>query len=179
MREVALSHWSYYTWHLPASLLMLGSVFLAFAMGYALARSEYGHVGRALRFRVLGWSSLVAALTSAIVFPYLATAATITVDPDGTWRVCNYLGLPLARVPSSEVRELRAVDLGGLGWGTGHLEIRREDGSVIRSVRISRLMLDQVRHTLGYPDLVARSQGGDVVIDTHRYAPSGPWWDLR
>src|SRR4051794_891703 len=133
MREVALSHWSYYAWHLPASFLLFAAVTLALAMAYGLSRSQYGHSSRALRFRILGWSSLVAALTSGIVFPYLATAATITVDTEGTWRVCNYLGLPLARVPSSELRELRAVDLGGLGWGMGHLEIHRANGSIIRS----------------------------------------------
>jgi hypothetical protein len=174
MREAALGHWNYYTWHLPAAILMLCAVALAVVMGRSLRRNALGHRDRALRWRILGWSSITASMTSAIVWPYLGAAASVTVDGRGTWHVCNYLGVPLAELPAGEVRALRGVDLGGLGLGVGHLEIRRADGSVIRSVRLSRETLDAARRALGYPSSMVQSACGDLVIAPHRYAAMGP-----
>jgi hypothetical protein len=174
MREVALGHWHYFMWHLPASLLMLGAVALGFAMAHSLHRNAYGHGARAQRWNILGWCALGAALTSGIAWPYLGAAAKLRVDAAGTWHLCNYLGMPLAEVPPSEVREIRGVDLGGLGYGLGHLEIRRGDGSVIRSVRVTRETLDAARRALGYTDAMVRDCRGDQVIAAHRYAANEP-----
>lgn len=164
MREAALGHWNYFTWHLPAAALMLGTVALAVAMGRSLRRNAFSAAESGLRWRILGWSALIAALMSGVVWPYLGAAARITVSADGTWRVRNYLGVPLATLPPGDVRALRGVDLGGLGMGVGHLEIVRRDGSVIRSVRIGRDTLDEARRALGIPAAMARNDGCDLLI---------------
>lgn len=164
MREAALGHWNYFTWHLPAAALMVGTVALAVAMARSLRRNTYSSAESGLRWRILGWSSLIAAMLAGVVWPYVGAAARITVHADGTWRVSNYLGVPLETLPAGEVQALRGVDLGGLGLGVGHLEIVRRDGSVLRSVRISRDTLDEARRALGIPAASARNVGCDVMI---------------
>lgn len=174
MREIGLGHWHYFTWHLPASVMMLGASLVALAMACSLWRNQYGHAARALRWNILGWSALLAAITAGVASPYLRAAARVRVDSYGTWYLSNYLGIPLATLPATEVRRIRAVDLGGLGYGIGHLEIYRENGSVIRTVRLSRDVLDQTRTALGYSHAMVRDCYGDQWIAPHRYTPAGP-----
>jgi hypothetical protein len=174
MREAALGHWIYFTWHLPALLFVALGTLLVVASARSLRRDHLRPFEAALRWRILGWSSLGACLALAIAWPYLHAFSKISVQPDGSWRVSNYLGVPLARVPAGEVRELRGVDLGGLGLGVGHLEIRRGDGSVLRSVRLDRATLEQARRALGYPTTMVRDQCGDRVILAHAYTARGP-----
>jgi hypothetical protein len=174
MRDVALGHWLYFAWNLPSAVIALGALTLAVAMARALRRNAYTHREAALRWKILGWSAILASITSAIVWPYLGAASAIRVEANGDWQVTNYLGVPLAHVSAAEVRTLRGVDLGGLGWGLGHLEIHRSDGSVIRSVRITRATFDEVRRELGYPESMVHTLGADEVIGPHGMLASGP-----
>ncbi len=174
MRDVALGHWNYFTWHVPATLLTLAGIALAIAMARSLHRNEFSPHGRVLRWNILGWSALMASLGSGIAWPYLTSAARVHVDERGTWHVSNYLGVPLARVDASQVREVRGVDLGGLGMGVGHVEIRTRDGRVVRSVRVDRDTLDAMRRALGYTQDWVHDVYGDQVIVAHRYDASGP-----
>lgn len=174
MRRVELGHWHYLTWHLPAAVLTVLGLALIWALARSLRRNAYDGAARALRWRILGWAALATAVTSAVSWPYLTAAATLTVDGRGTWRLCNYLGVPLAVIPGSEPRALRGADLGGLGMGMGHLEIRRGDGSVIRTVRISRETLDALWRALGYPEAMVHNHYGDRAVALHRYGEHGP-----
>jgi hypothetical protein len=174
MREFALGHWNYFTWHLPATVLTLVCIGLVVVMARSLRRNAFSRRERALRIQILGWSALIASLGSGIAWPYLVSAARVRVDASGTWHVSNYLGIPLARVDASQVREVRGVDLGGVGMGTGYVEIRMPDGHVIRSVRVDRDTLDGLRRALGYTSEWVRNVYGDQVIVAHRYDAQGP-----
>jgi hypothetical protein len=174
MRDVALGHWNYFTWHLPATVMTLLAIGLVVTMTRSLRRNAFSRRERGLRLQILGWSALCASLGSAIAWPYLVSAAHVRVDARGTWHVSNYLGIPLARVDATQVREVRGVDLGGVGVGTGHVEIRTRDGHVIRSVRVDRDTLDSLRRALGYTSEWVRNVYGDQVIVAHRYDAQGP-----
>lgn len=174
MRSVPLGHWHYFTWHLPAAVLLAVTLAFAGAIARSLLRNPYAHGERAFRWSIVGWCALSAALTSGVVWPYLRAAAHVYVDAQGTWHLSNYLGIPVARVEANQWREVRGVDLGGLGIGQGHLEIRLADGSVIRSVRLNRDTLTEARHELGYGDGVVHDSYGDQVFAPHRYGAQGP-----
>lgn len=174
MREVALGHWNYFTWHLPATVLTLVGVTIVIGMMRSLRRNQLSMRERILRWNVIGWSALLASIGSAVAWPYMTAAARVEVDASGTWHVSNYLGIPLATVAASQVREVRGVDLGGVGMGVGHVEIRLPDGSVIRSVRVDRDTVDAMRRSLGYTNDWVSNVYGDQVIVAHRYDGHGP-----
>lgn len=174
MRRVELGHWYYLTWHLPATVFALVAIALVLITARSLQRNAYGPAARALRWRILGWSALLASFCSALAWPYLRAVATLRVDATGAWHLANYLGVPLGTIPPSEIRALYGRDLGGVGVGTGHLEIHRADGSVVRTVRISRETLEQTYRALGYPSTLVRDHFGDLAIDPHRYGAAGP-----
>lgn len=174
MRVVALGHWNYFTWHLPATVLSLAFALVALGALRSLWGHAWGPAARALRYRIAGWASLGASVTAAIAWPYLRAPANVRVDAQGRWHLSNYLGVPLGRIEPGTVRELRGVDLGGLGVGAGPLEIRLENGVVFRTVRVSGFGLDEVRDVLGYTAPFVRDERGDRVIAPHRYTPHGP-----
>src|SRR3954454_20891292 len=115
MREVALGHWNHFTWHLPATVMTLVGVAIVIGMMRSLRRNQLSTRERILRWNVIGWSALLASIGSAVAWPYLTAAAYVEVDTSGTWHVSNYLGIPVATVDASQVREVRGVDLGGVG----------------------------------------------------------------
>ncbi len=174
MRDVALGHWNYLTWHLPATLLTLLGVALVVTMARSLRRDTLGARASIRRWQIIGWSALLSSLGSGVAWPYLVAAARVHVDSAGTWHLSNYLGIPLARVDASQVREVRGVDLGGVGMGIGHIEIRMPDGSVIRTVRVDRDAVDAMRRVLGYGNDWVRNEYADQVIAAHRYTARGP-----
>lgn len=174
MRVVGLGQWLYYIWHLPTLLLALSAVVLAGVMGRSLVRDHLNARARQLRWSVLGWSSMVASLLTLAAWPYLVAVSSIRVTPDGSWRLTNYLGVELAELPAREVRTLRGVDLGGLRWGSGHLQVVRADGRVYTSVRIGGSSFDDACRVLGYTPSMMLEQRGGVVIPAHVYTPAGP-----
>ena len=109
MRVVALGHWHYFTWHLPATLLSVGLLVLVVAAARSLQRHTWGASAKALRYRILGWAALCGSLSWAVAWPYLRAPATVRVDDAGAWHMSNYLGIPLGSVPAGEVRSVRAV----------------------------------------------------------------------
>lgn len=174
MREMDVGQWTYFTWHLPTLVLIVGATALTLRMGASLWRDDLTASAARLRWSVLGWSAVGAALLSAIVWPYLAAFSTIRVGADGQWVLTNYLGVPLARIPAAEVRGMRAEDLGGLGWGSGRLHVRRADGTTLDSVRFSGQRFASLREAMGYPRDALREANGAVIIPAHVYSPSGP-----
>lgn len=174
MREMDVGQWTYFAWHLPTLVLILGATALTARMATSLWRDDLTARARRLRWSVLGWSSTGAALLSVIVWPYLAAFSTIRVGADGRWVLSNYLGVPLASIPAGEVRGLDAEDLGGLSRGAGRLRVRRADGTVLDSVRVSGSRFETLREAMGYPRDALRECYGAVVIPAHVYTPSGP-----
>lgn len=174
MRAVALGHWNYFTWHLPATLLSVGLLVLVFAIARSLWRHTWGPAAKALRYRILGWAAVCASFSWAVAWPYLRAPANVRVDSAGTWHLSNYLGIPVGSVPAHEVRSVRAVDLGGLGVGMGHLEVRRANGTVYRTVRIAREDLDALKESLGYGPSLVHEEYGDQLFAPHTYSASGP-----
>jgi hypothetical protein len=174
MRFVALGHGHYFLWHLPAAVFLTVCLALGTLVARQLYRGEYGARQRALRWGIVGWCAVFASLASGVVWPYLRDAAQMRVMGDGSWQFSNYLGVPVARVPSGELRELRACHLGGLGLGMGHVEVRRANGTVVRTVRLSRATLDRLTQELGYTQTMLSQQYTDTVVRNHRYNFRGP-----
>lgn len=172
MRSVTLGHGHYFAWHLPTIAIVLVASALFFVIARQLIRSEYGPEAKALRWSILGWCAIAISVGSAVVYPYLRDAAYLTVEEDGSWAMQNYLGFTVARVRSDEVRELRARDLGGLGVGMGHVEVRREDGTVVRTVRVTRARVTELTKMLGYARSDLAQEYTDTVVRAHRYGPS-------
>ncbi len=174
MRSVDLGQWVTVAWHLPTMLLCAAALGLAGAMGVSLWRDDLRPRARQLRWSVIGWSSVMASLLSLVVWPYLTAVATVRVEADGAWRLDNYLGVELARIPARERRQLRALDLGGLRMGSGHVEIVRADGTMLSSVRIGGRGFERLREVLGYTPEMLREVGGVVVVPTHTVTAQGP-----
>lgn len=174
MRSVALGQGHYFLWHLPAAAILAVCLCMGFVIARQLYRGDYSAMQRSLRWSIIGWCALFASVSSGIVWPYLRDAAQLRVLVDGSWQFSNYLGMPLARVPSGELREFRACQLGGLGLGMGHVEVRRADGSVLRTVRLSRSTLDMLTRELGYTRTMLSHQSMDTVVRNHRYDTRGP-----
>ncbi len=179
MRHVALGHWHYFTWHLPAIVLSAVVLVLGGALLISMKRNAASAASREGQWRVVGWCALVVSLMSGVAWPYLRVVATVNVDSQGNWNLRNYLGIPLARIPASEVRTVRAADLGGAGQGVGFIEIERSDGTVVRTVRVTRDVLERATATLGYPRERIVSSYGDRVIAAHRFSAAGPAWVAR
>ena len=169
MRSVALGYGHYLFWHVPTLLIAAASLCALLAVARQLALGAYGPSARALRWSIVGWCSLALSIASAIVVPYLKAAAVVSVQADGAWEFHNYLRVPLGRIEAHELRELRARDLGGVGAGVGSLEVRRADGSVLRTVRIDRARLQRALDVLGYRRDELSPDYGDVVLRAHRY----------
>lgn len=174
MRSVGLGQWLYYAWHLPTLLLSLAALGLAAAMGRSLWRDALSARAAYLRWSVLGWSGVLSSLLCTVAWPYLGAVATVRVDRGGDWRLENYLGVELARVPAGEVRTVRALDLGGLRLGSGHVEFVRADGTTLSSVRIGGRAFGRLCDSLGYTAPMLREAYGAVVIPAHTYTPRGP-----
>ncbi len=174
MRSVALGHGHYFLWHLPAAVMCAVCLTVGILIARELFRSQYSASQRSLRWAIIGWCAVFSSLASGVVWPYLRDASQIKVLNDGTWQFSNYLGFPVARVASTELREFRALHLGGLGLGMGHVEVRREDGSVVRTVRLSRSTLDLLTQQLGYTRPMLSQQYTHTVVRNHRYNASGP-----
>jgi hypothetical protein len=168
MRSVALGYGHYFLWHLPTLVLGVVSAFTLIIVLRQLILSAYGPAARSLRWSIVGWCSVALSFASAITVPYLRSAAHLSVTPDGTWLIRNYLYIPIAVIRADEVRELRAKDMGGRCFGTGNVEIRREDGSVVRSVRIDRARLTSAFAALGYRRSDVVQQYADLVVRAHR-----------
>lgn len=169
MRSVALGYGHYLFWHVPTLLIAAASLCALLAVARQLALGAYGPSARALRWSIVGWCSLALSIASAITVPYLKAAAVVTVEADGAWQFRNYFRVPVGRVEPHELRELRARDLGGVGAGVGHIEVRRADGSVLRSVRIDRARLQRALDVLGYRRDELTADYGDIVLRAHRY----------
>jgi len=179
MREIALGQWTYFAWHLPTALLCVAMSVLAMVMARSLWRDELNLAERRLRFSVLGWSAVLSSLLSLAVWPYLSAFASVEVRSDGTWALCNYLGVPVAVVPASEPRRVEGEDMGGLNLGSGRIRVLRADGSAVESVRISGRRFDRARDELGYPPSAMRPARGSVVTGAHVYGPNGPVLDAE
>lgn len=174
MRVVALGQGLYFVWHLPTLLLAVGALGLAALMGRSLWRDHLAPRARALRWSIFGWASVMASLLSVVVWPYLGAVTTVRVAPDGAWRLDNYLGVELARIPAGEARAVRAPDLGGLRWGSGHVEFVRVDGSVLRSVRVGGASFERLCASMGYTAPMLHESLGAVTIPAHVYTARGP-----
>ncbi len=174
MRSVSLGQWLYFAWHLPTLLLALAALGVAALMGRSLARDHLDARARHLRWTVLGWCSVFSSLLSVVVWPYLHAVSSVAVERDGTWHLRNYLGVELATVPAREVRTVRAFDLGGLRWGTGHVEIARAGGETLSTVRIGGRGFERLCATLGYTAAMQRETLGMVVIPAHTFSARGP-----
>ncbi|MEZ4405974.1 MAG: hypothetical protein R3A52_05815 [Polyangiales bacterium] len=174
MRSTALGDWTSFAWNLP-TLLLCGA---AAAVGLLAARSLYRDAlparARALRWSLVGWSATTAALLSLFAWPYLTAFSTVHVEPDGAWRLSNYLGVTVARVPARELRRVHGEDLGGLRRGAGRLRVQRADGSYVDSVRISGARFDAACAALGYDDLSLLPSVHGVVTAPHAWSPLGP-----
>jgi len=168
MRSVALGYGHYFLWHLPTLVLGVASAFTLVIVLRQLLRSAHGPAARSLRWSIVGWCAVALSFASAITVPYLRSAALLSVSHDGTWVLRNYLFVPIAVIRADEVRELRAKDMGGQCFGTGNVEIRREDGSVVRSVRIDRARLAAALAALGYRRSDVVQQYADLVVRAHR-----------
>lgn len=174
MRVIDLGHWLYWVWHLPSVLLAFGSLGVGVWMARSLVCDDLTARARATRFRVLGWSSIMASVLSVLVWPYLSAVSEIDVRADGRWSLRNYLGVPIASIPAGERRSLRAEDLGGLHLGMGQIRIVRANGRVLTTVRISGPTFEAARRALAYPDSMLLPAGSAVEIPAHRYGPTGP-----
>jgi hypothetical protein len=174
MRSVALGHGHYFFWHLPALLIATAAALVALRVARQLVCGAYGAHDRRLRWAIVGWCSLACSLSSAIVVPYLRAAAHWRVEADGSWSLHNYLGIPVGSVPAHEIRELRARDLGGVGTGMGHVEVRREDGSILRTVRLTRSGVAELTRALGYARADLAQEYTDSVVRPHRFDVRGP-----
>lgn len=168
MRSVALGYGHYFLWHLPTLVLGVAAALTLLVVLRQLVLSAYGPAARALRWSIVGWCAVALSFASAITVPYLRAAAHVSVERDGTWVFRNYLYVPVAVVRAHELRELRARDMGGHCFGTGHIEVRREDGSVVRSVRIDRARLVTALDALGYRRADLVQQYADLVAPTQR-----------
>jgi hypothetical protein len=171
-RSVSLGHAHYFAWHLPSILIVIVASVLFLVIARQLLCSVYGPQARTFRWNILGWCALAISVGTTVSYPYLRAAAYWSVETDGSWSLRNYLGITVATVPSDEVREVRARDLGGLGVGMGHIEVRREDGSVVRTVRLSRSRVIAITKMLGYARADLAQEYTDTVVRAHRYAPN-------
>ncbi len=174
MRSVSLGQRLYFAWHLPTVLLAVAALAVAAVMARSLARDHLDARARYLRWSVVGWSSVFASILSVVVWPYLNAVASVGVEADGTWRLRNYLGVELARVPAGETRSLRALDLGGLRWGAGHVEVVRASGETLRTVRIGGQTFGRFCASLGYTAEMQREAFGSVLIPPHTFTARGP-----
>lgn len=174
MRDVALGQWIYFAWHLPAVFLCAAATLCATLTARSLWRESFGVPERRLRYAILGWSAVVAALLSAVAWPYLAAFSSVAVAGDGTWTLRNYLGVPVAVVPADEVRRFQGEDLGGLDLGSGRIRVIRADGSAVESVRVSGHRFRSACRALGYPAGALHPSRGSVVTGLHTYGPQGP-----
>lgn len=174
MRALPLGHWLQFSWHAAALCLIAVAIAVAGVMARSLRRDELSLRARKLRWEILGWSTTMAAALSVCVWPYLTAFAQIRVAPSGAWRLENYLGFAVAELPPREVRALLGEDLGGLHVGMGHLYVRRADGSLVRSVRITADSFTLTRKLLGYADGDVTDAGGSLTIPAHRFTPHGP-----
>ncbi len=166
--------WLYFAWHLPALVLTLSAVILALFTARSLARDALSLRAQKLRWEILGGCAVFASALSIVVLPYLTAAATLRVSPDGTWRLSDYLGFPVAVIAPDEPRTVIAEDLGGRHIGIGRLTILRPGHPPVHSVRLSGETFDRLRRTLGYSDTLLRPIPGGVEIPAHRYASTGP-----
>lgn len=174
MRALSLGHWIQFSWHVAALALIALALGLAALMARSLRRDEMPRRAAGLRWEVLGWSVATASVLSVCVWPYLTAFARIEVAPSGAWRVENYLGVTLAELPPRELRALCGEDLGGRNVGVGRLNVRRANGNVLRSVRISAHELVTTLKLLGYTEGDVRDLGGSRVVAPHRYGALGP-----
>lgn len=174
MRALPLGHWIQFSWHAAALGLLALACVVALAAARSLRRDDLTGPGAYLRWEVLGWSAAVAAALSVCVWPYLTAFARIEVTPTGRWRLTNYLGVTVAEVPPRELRGLAGEDLGGRQVGVGTLTVRRADGSLVRSVRITADAFSNALRHLGYAEGDALDLGGSRVIPPHRYSARGP-----
>lgn len=174
MRVIGLGHWLYWVWHLPSVLLSVAAFGVGVLMLRSLVMDDLSPGAREIRYKVLGWSSIVGSVLSVLVWPYLSAVATIDVSGDGGWSLRNYLGVPIASIPARERRSLRAEDLGGLRLGMGQLHIKRQDGREFTTVRISGNTFEMALRSLSYTDSMLLSAGTSVVIPAHAYGPTGP-----
>jgi hypothetical protein len=174
MRSVSLGQRLYFAWHLPTVLLVVAALAVAAVMARSLARDHLDARARYLRWSVIGWSSVFASLLSVVAWPYLNAVASVRVEADGTWHLRNYLGIELARVPAAEPRSLRALDLGGLRWGAGHVEVVRASGETLHTVRIGGHTFDRLCASLGYTAEMQREAFGSVTIPAHTFTARGP-----
>ncbi|MFO0624600.1 MAG: hypothetical protein U0325_03215 [Polyangiales bacterium] len=174
MRALPLGHWIQFSWHAAALALLALACAVAFAAARSLRRDDLTGEGAYLRWEVIGWSTAVAAALSVCVWPYLTAFARIEVTPTGRWRLENYLGVTVAEVPPRELRGLTGEDLGGRQVGVGTLTVRRADGSLVRSVRITADAFSDALRVLGYSDGDALDVGGSRVIPPHRFTSHGP-----
>jgi hypothetical protein len=168
MPSVALGYGHYFAWHLPTLVLAVVASAVFVVIARQLARDAHGPAARSLRWSIVGWCAITVAFASAVTVPYLRAAAHWSRDRDGAWVFRNYLYIPVARIEASELREVRARDMGGVGFGTGHIEVRREDGRVVRSVRLDRDRWRAVMAAMGYGKQDVAQDYADAVIHAHR-----------
>ena len=174
MRALPLGQWIQFSWHAAALVLLALACAVGVAAARSLRRDDLTGEGTYLRWEVLGWSAAVAAALSVCVWPYLTAFARIEVTDTGRWRLTNYLGVTVAELPPRELRGLTGEDLGGRQVGVGTLTVRRADGSLVRSVRITADAFTDALHHLGYTDGDVLDLGGSRVIPPHRFTAQGP-----
>lgn len=174
MRALPLGHWIQFSWHAAALVLLVLACAVALAAARSLRRDDLTGEGSYLRWEVLGWSAAVAAALSVCVWPYLTAFARIEVTDTGRWRLANYLGFTVAELPPRELRTLTGDDLGGRQVGVGTLTVRRANGRLLRSVRITADGFGEALRHLGYTDGDALDVGGSRVIPPHRFTAQGP-----
>lgn len=174
MRALPLGHWLQFSWHAVALCMIALALGVGATMARSLRRDEMPLAARRLRWEVLGWAAVMASALSVCVWPYLTAFAQIRVAPSGAWRLENYLGYAVAELPPRELRALLAEDLGGHHVGMGHLYVRRADGSLVRSVRITASSFTVAYKLLGYAEGDVRDVGGSLAIPEHRFTARGP-----
>ena len=172
MRALPLGHWIQFSWHAAALGMLVLACGVAVAAARSLRRDDLTGEGTYLRWEVLGWSAAVAAALSVCVWPYLTAFARIEVTDTGRWRLTNYLGVTVAELRT--YLQEGHFPLGGRQVGVGTLTVRRADGRLLRSVRITAdAFADALRH-LGYTEGDALDVGGSRVIPPHRFTAQGP-----
>ncbi len=174
MRSMALGDWTCFVWHLPTLLLCGAAAGLGLLSARSLLRDALPSRARGLRWSLLGWSATASALLALFAWPYLTAFSTVNVEADGAWRLTNYLGLTVARVPAKELRRVHGEDLGGLRRGAGRLRVQRADGSFVDSVRISGARFDAACAALGYDELSLLPSANGVVTAPHSWSSRGP-----
>lgn len=164
MTEIVFWHWPHTLW--LASALFVGAVATA-AVGISarsLALDARTARERAGLWRMAGWGALAACAMLGAAAPGWHTAASLRVRPDGTWEIRSPFGVRLAEIASSAPRTVRGIGLGGLGRGTGRIEIRADGGRAWSTPRVTRDGFDGLRESLGIARSGVRDELGDCVI---------------